>query len=126
MRRIVRKYYRGSLFFFLFIIVSCEPNKLNSDSSFVGGMSQLQYFIQDNIQYPQKAIEQNIQGRVQVRFVVEKDGTVSYARIDKSVDPLLDKEALRVVRAMPKWEPAYSNGKPVRSINRLPINFTLN
>lgn len=89
-------------------------------------MSQLKYFIQDNIQYPQEAIEKNIQGRVYVKFVIEKDGTVSYAKIDKSVDPLLDKEALRVVRAMPKWEPANSKGKLVRSVNRLPINFTLN
>jgi protein TonB len=85
----------------------------------------MQRFIQNNIQYPQKAIEQNIQGKVLVKFVVEKDGTVSYAEIKKGVDPLLDKEALRVVRSMPKWEPAYKKGKPVRDFCHLPINFRL-
>lgn len=126
MKQIDRKYFSFSLVFILFILISCEPDNLNSDSSFVGGTPQLQYFIQNNIQYPQDAIEQNIQGKVYVKFVVEKDGTVSYVKIDKGVDPLLDKEALRVIRSMPKWKPAYSKGRPVRSVNRLPISFTLN
>jgi periplasmic protein TonB len=125
MKRIARNYHSVLIFFLLLLQVSCDPSKTNSDSTFVGGMTEMQRFIQENIRYPQEAIEQNIQGRVKVKFVVEKDGTVSYAEIVKSVDHRLDKEALRVVRSMPKWEPAYSKGKPVRSVNHLPINFTL-
>jgi periplasmic protein TonB len=125
MKRIARNYHSVLILFLLLLQVSCDPSKTNSDSTFVGGMTEMQRFIQENIRYPQEAIEQNIQGRVKVKFVVEKDGTVSYAEIVKSVDHRLDKEALRVVRSMPKWEPAYIKGKPVRSVNHLPINFTL-
>ena len=71
-------------------------------------------------------MEEGIQGRVTVSFIVEKDGRVSNVRLLRSVQPLLDKEAVRVVKSMPKWSPGKQNGKPVRVRFNLPVMFKLN
>ena len=91
----------------------------------VGGMKAMLEFLHEHIQYPEEAVKENKQGRVVVRFVVGKDGTVSDPQIIRSVSPALDQEAIRVVGEMPKWKPATVDGEPVRTYYVLPINFDL-
>ncbi len=92
---------------------------------FPGGDLALRKYIANAIKYPVIAQENGIQGKVYVTFVVDKDGSVSDARIARGVDPSLDKEALRVVNALPKWKPGKQRGKPVRVSYTVPINFVL-
>lgn len=93
---------------------------------FSGGMKALMDYLSTNISYPKEAHKKEIQGRVLVRFVVEKDGSISNAEVVKSVDPLLDAEALRVISSMPNWIPGKQNGKAVRVKYTIPITFNLN
>lgn len=93
--------------------------------SFPGGEAALMRYLSKNIKYPPFAEENNIQGRVICSFVVERDGSVSDIRIKRSVDPSLDKEAMRVVSAMPKWIPGRQNGQMVRVKYTLPVTFRL-
>lgn len=88
-----------------------------------GGMSALMQFLSQNMKYPEDAMKLNKQGRVLVTFIIEKDGCVSNAVVVKNVWPSLDAEALRVVRAMPKWTPGKQNGKVVRVKFTIPFNF---
>ncbi|MDE5789738.1 MAG: TonB family protein [Muribaculaceae bacterium] len=90
-----------------------------------GGMKALLDYLHKNIEYPEEAIKEGKEGRVIVRFVVEKDGRVGPAEIVKGVAPVLDKEALRVVNMMPKWTPAKVDGEPVASYYVVPVAFTL-
>ena len=93
---------------------------------FPGGMEEMMKFLQQNIKYPKEAQEQGKQGRVIVQFVVNKDGSITGDSVVRSVDPLLDAEALRVVRSMPNWTPGKQKGKPVRVRFTLPVTFHLN
>ena len=93
--------------------------------SFPGGTAALMAYLQKAIKYPPVAEENGIQGRVICTFVVERDGSVTDVRIAKSVDPSLDKEAQRVVSAMPKWIPGKQNGQSVRVKYTLPVTFRL-
>lgn len=77
---------------------------------FPGGMKELLKFLQDNLKYPENAMKNNVQGRVIVQFVVEKDGTLTEFKVARSVDPDLDAEALRVLQTMPKWKPGMQRG----------------
>ncbi len=90
-----------------------------------GGINGLVQYLSENIKYPIIAREKGIQGRVIVQFVVNKDGSIEDAKIVRSVDPNLDKEALRVVMSMPKWKPGKKDGKAVRVKYVLPVNFKL-
>lgn len=90
---------------------------------FPGGNNALMAFLSKNIKYPEEALEKSIQGKVVVSFVVEKDGTLSQKKVEKSVHPLLDAEAMRVVSSMPKWIPGERGGKVVRSRYVLPFGF---
>lgn len=92
---------------------------------FPGGMGELMKWLSKNIKYPAIAQENGVQGRVVVQFVVNKDGSIVDPQVIKSVDPYLDKEALRVVKAMPKWSPGEQRGKPVRVKYTLPVMFRL-
>lgn len=94
-------------------------------TSFPGGMQELMKWLGKNIKYPDLAADNGIQGRVMVRFVVERDGSTSNVEIARSVDPSLDKEAIRVVKAMPKWNPGKQRGKAVRQRFVLPVQFRL-
>lgn len=85
----------------------------------------LMRYISKTVNYPQYAIEYDIQGKVYLAFIIEIDGTVSHVSVMKGVSRSIDQEALRVVSEMPKWEPALDNGIPVRSLYRLPIIFKL-
>jgi TonB family protein len=88
-----------------------------------GGAEALLEFLNNNVQYPEEAEKAGIQGRVIATFVVETDGSVSNAKVVKSVNPLLDAEALRVISAMPKWKPGKQNGKVVRVKYTVPLSF---
>ena len=92
---------------------------------FPGGMEELMKYLQANIKYPEQAKSNGIQGRVIVQFVVNKDGSITGDTIVRSVDPLLDAEALRVVRSMPNWTPGKQKGEPVRVRFTLPVTFRL-
>lgn len=89
------------------------------------GMAALLKFLHDNLHYPEEAVKANITGKVIVKFVVEKDGTVSDPQIVRSVDRALDQEALRVIGLMPRWNPAKVKGEPVRTYYVLPVSFSL-
>ena len=91
-----------------------------------GGQIAMMKYIMENIKYPEQAMKEGIQGRVTVRFIVEKDGSISDVRPVLSVHPLLNKEAVRVVESMPKWSPGKQNGKPVRVRFNVPVMFKLN
>jgi len=93
---------------------------------FPGGQIAMLKYIMENIKYPKQIMEEGIQGRVTVSFIVEKDGRVSNVRLLRSVQSALDKEAIRVVKSMPKWTPGKQNGKPVRVRFNLPVMFKLN
>ena len=93
--------------------------------SFPGGMGALMQYLKGNIDYPIEAFKKNIGGRVVVAFIIEKDGSLSDVRIAKSVHPLLDAEAIRVVSSMPKWNPGLENGNPVRVKYTIPVTFRL-
>lgn len=85
----------------------------------------LQKWVYPYLKYPQAAIERGIQGTVQVNFIIEKDGKLTNATIVKSVHPLLDDEALKVINASPKWKPAKMRGQKVRSTMTIPVEFKL-
>jgi len=93
--------------------------------SYPGGMGALMQYLSSNIKYPVIAEENGIQGRVICTFVVERDGSITDVRIAKSVDPSLDKEAMRVVSKMPRWIPGKQNGSAVRVKYTLPVTFRL-
>lgn len=93
---------------------------------FPGGQIAMLKYIMENMKYPEQAMKEGIQGRVAVRFIVEKDGSISDVKPILSVHPLLNKEAVRVVESMPKWTPGKQNGKPVRVRFNLPVMFKLN
>ena len=92
---------------------------------FPGGMKELLKFLQNNLKYPENAMKNNVQGRVIVQFVVEKDGTLTEFKVARSVDPDLDAEALRVLQIMPKWKPGMQRGKIVRVKFTVPVSFKL-
>lgn len=94
--------------------------------SFPGGISGLRTYLNQNIRYPAEAQENCVQGRVVVSFVVGKDGHISDVTVLRSVDPSLDKEAVRVVRNMPRWTPGKQGGEPVRVRYNVPVSFRLN
>ncbi len=92
---------------------------------FPGGEAAMYKWLNDNIVYPSAASEEGVQGRVVVEFVVGKDGAISHVRVVRPRHPALDKEALRVVKAMPKWMPGRNNGQPVKVTYTLPVTFRL-
>ena len=94
-------------------------------AQFPGGNKFLMLYLANNVQYPEDAWNNDIEGKVIVKFVVEKDGSIGETRILRSVHPLLDEEALRVVRSMPRWQPGKNNGVVVRSWFTLPVSFKI-
>ena len=93
--------------------------------SFPGGTQKLKEFIEENLRYPKELEESCVQGRVIVRFIVERNGKLSNVKVVKSVHPVLDKEALRIVKLMPRWIPGRQNGISVRVKCYIPIIFRL-
>ena len=102
----------------VFVVVEEMPE-------FPGGVVALRQYLANAVKYPVIAQENGIQGKVYVNFVVEKDGSVTKAKIARGVDPSLDAEALRVVSTLPKWKPGKQRGAPVRVSYTVPISFKL-
>lgn len=92
---------------------------------FPGGIVEFMKWLTRNLHYPPQAQQQKIQGKVVVSFIINKDGSISSPRIVRSVDPLLDREAMRVVKMMPRWKAGLEDGKPCRTMFAIPINFQL-
>lgn len=92
---------------------------------FPGGQAALMVYLQKNITYPAGARELGIQGKVFLSFVVDATGKVKDVKVVRGVDPSLDQEALRVVKAMPLWKPGKQSGRPVATMFNLPVNFKL-
>ncbi len=93
--------------------------------SFPGGDAALMKYLSDNVKYPVIAQENGVSGRVICQFVVNRDGSIVDIEVVRSVDASLDKEAVRVIKSMPKWSPGQQRGKPVRVKYTLPVNFRL-
>ena len=93
--------------------------------SFPGGDAALMAYLRDNMKYPVVAAENGVQGRVVVSFVVERDGSITDVKVARSVDPSLDREAVRVVKSMPHWIPGKQNGSAVRVKYNVPVSFKL-
>ena len=99
---------------------------VENDPEFPGGMEALYKYLSENIKYPQIAKENNITGRVFVTFVVEKDGSISNPRVLRDIGGGCGAEAVRVVKAMPRWKAGKQRGKAVRVQFNLPVTFDLN
>ena len=92
---------------------------------FRGGTAALMRYLATNIKYPPYAKEAGIQGRVFINFVVERDGSITAVKVLRGIGGGCDEEAVRVVKAMPKWKPGIQRSKPVRVSFNLPVKFTL-
>lgn len=92
---------------------------------FPGGRAELLRFLTDNIKYPESAKKDNVHGKVIMQFIVEKDGTIKDIKVLRSPSPVLDEEAIRVIKTMPKWMPGKNKGVTVRVRFTLPIDFKL-
>ncbi len=103
------------------IFITCEI-----PPSFPGGTAELYKFIGNNVVYPEAAKSNGVTGKVIVRFVVNQKGAIENAYVLRGIDPLLDREAIRVVQSIPKWNPGTQRGKPVKVWFTVPINFQLN
>ena len=90
-----------------------------------GGIEKFYKYLQNNIHYPAIAKENNVQGKVFVSFVVERDGTLTDVRVARGLGSGCDEEAVRVLKASPKWKPGIQNGRPVRVAYTMPISFAL-
>lgn len=130
------------LFGLLLVLLVCLPSfaqqkpveKVDSDGvylmpdqlpEFPGGIQAMMKFLSTNIKYPVEAQKKGISGRVIVQFVIMEDGTLDQAKVIRGVDPLLDEEALRVVKSMPKWKPGMDRGEAVKVRFTAPIMFNL-
>ncbi|MCM1004849.1 MAG: energy transducer TonB [Prevotella sp.] len=102
----------------IFTVCEVSPN-------FPGGTTAMMKFISEQMQYPEEALRNGIEGRTIVQFVVEKDGTISNVETARGTNTVLDEEALRIVKAMPKFTRGTNNGIPVRCRYLLPITFKL-
>lgn len=106
--------------------VSSEDNtiyiKVQEKAQYPGGNEGIKSFIENNLKYPAGV---SVQGKVIVEFVIEKDGSVYNVKVARSIDPLLDAEAIRVISLMKGWIPAKNGSKVVRSKYRLPVDFKL-
>lgn len=106
-----------------------EENKVfdivEQQPMFPGGQTALIKYLSEHTKYPVVAQENGVQGRVTVQFVVEKDGSISDVHVLRGVDPSLDKEAVRVVKSMPRWTPGKQNGSAVRVKYQVPVTFRL-
>ena len=102
----------------IFFIVEVMPK-------FPGGELALRKYVAQNIRYPNAARENDIQGKVYVRFVVNEDGTVGDVTVLRGVDPLLDNEAVRVIKTLPVWQPGRQLNKTVKVYYTMPISFKL-
>ena len=102
------------------VFTVCEES-----AEYIGGQKALVEFLDANMKYPPIAMENGLEGRVYLSFIVEKDGSLSKIKIIRSISKECDEEAIRLVKLMPKWKPAKQRGEPVRHEYNLPINFLI-
>jgi protein TonB len=102
-----------------------ESFAIQEKPAFPGGDAALMKYVAENVKYPVVAQENGVEGTVYIRFVVTKLGTVGEAQVMRSADPLLDAEALRVVKSLPTWTPGKNNGNPVNVWFIIPVKFKL-
>lgn len=102
-----------------------RESEVNPKPQFRGGDAAYKRFLAQNVKYPAEAMKKRIQGSVRIGFTVNPDGSIVNAKVERKVNPLLDNEALRVVKAMPKWIPGKLNGEPVPVKMYVPVNFRL-
>jgi TonB family protein len=115
------------------VVFSCTEDCLfgtvvpfpDQEAQFPGGAPSMKRFLAENINYPEKAVNESTQGKVFVGFNIEADGSISNVRVVRGISTEIDDEAVRVVRSMPKWTPAQMNGRNVRSIKRIKVDFIL-
>ena len=109
--------------------VTEDDNKIftavEQDPTPAGGMAKFYDYLQKNMRYPAVAKENNVQGKVFLQFVVEKDGTITDVKVIRGIGSGCDEEAMRVLRNAPKWKPGIQNGRPVRVQYNVPISFAL-
>ena len=113
--------------------IPAEPYKINMKifdvveqmPEFPGGQPAMMKWLAENVKYPKVAEENGIQGRVVCTFVVERDGSITGVQVARSIDPSLDKEAVRVLKSMPRWTPGKQGGSPVRVKYTVPVSFRL-
>lgn len=97
----------------------------DTEAEYIGGVDAMYQFIANQVKYPSEAIEKEIQGTVYTRFMVDQDGSISDISVMRSPDEMLSKEATRLIESMPKWKPGTLEGKAVRTVMVLPVNFRL-
>ena len=102
-----------------------DAKEVDEQASFPGGSSACAEFISKNLHYPQIAVDNGISGRIFVECIVNADGSLTDVKVAKGHDPYLNKEAVRLVKLMPKWNPAKKDGKPVRVKTVIPVDFKL-
>ena len=107
------------------VVVDVKAELSAGIPSFPGGEQARMKFLQDNIVYPRGAMEQGIDGTVFVSFIVEEDGSIINIEVSQSVHKLLDEEAVRVTKLMPKWKPAIQKGTPIRVRHHMTVKFVL-
>jgi len=100
-------------------------DQVEQQPEFPGGMEAYLDFMAKNIKYPAECEKNGVEGRVLVDVVIDEEGNVTEPKVKKSVDPLLDAEALRVVKMMPKWTPGMNEGKAVKVLYTVPFTFRL-
>lgn len=118
----------------LFLFAQTPEHQTEQDSiysfveqkpEFPGGLNALSDFLNLNLTYPDQAVNDSIQGKIYIEFIVEKDGSLSNVKILRGIGGGCDEEAVRIIQLMPQWKPGKSNGKTVRVKNTLPMNFSL-
>lgn len=108
-----------------FTLLLCIGVAFASAPSFPGGQEAMEKYLTQNIKYPARAMDNGIEGKVPLEFVVKADGTITSIKIKRMIDPDLEAEAIRLVKAMPAWEPAVEGGTPVDAVASIVINFRL-
>ena len=121
------------MFFMAFVSVNAYSQSDDSDNSvyamvderaqFPGGQNEMLKYLQENLQYPEAAKANNVHGRVFVKFIVERDGSLSDIQIFRGLGSGCDEEAIRLIQSMPKWKPGKNKGKEVRTSMTVPVNF---
>lgn len=102
-----------------------RESEVNPKPQFRGGDAAYKKYLAQHVKYPQAALKKRIQGSVRIGFTVNPDGSIVNAKVERKASPLLDAEALRVVKSMPKWIPGKLNGEPVPVKMTVPVNFRL-